>query len=108
MHADVLVMTRSRDLESDASYPSKLTEFLATGKPVVSVNVGEIDNHITDNVHGYLVEPGDIKGLTDKLNLIFNNYEAASLVGKQGKKLTETVFNYNVQAKRILDFINGL
>src|SRR5437762_3700172 len=30
-NADVLVMTRSKDLESEASYPSKLTEFLATG-----------------------------------------------------------------------------
>jgi glycosyltransferase involved in cell wall biosynthesis len=108
IHADVLVMSRSRDLESDASYPSKLTEFLATGKPVLSVNVGEIADFLIDNENAFLVEPGNPEAMADKLNHIFNNYEFALQAGQKGKELTATVFNYNYQSKRMIDFIGLL
>lgn len=107
-NADILVMTRSKDMESDASYPSKLTEFLATGKPVISVNVGEISDFLIDKEQAFLVEPGDVQGLSEKLLFVFNNYEFAREVGQRGKELTGGVFNYNYQAKRMIGFINSL
>ncbi len=108
IHADVLVMARSKDLESLASYPSKLTEYLSTGIPVVSVKVGEIPEFLIDNVNAYLVEPGDDEGMAGKLDFILNNYALACEVGQKGKDLTSTVFNYNYQAKRLIGFINSL
>jgi glycosyltransferase involved in cell wall biosynthesis len=107
-HADILVMVRANDLESQASYPSKLTEFLATSKPVVTVNVGEISDYLTDNVDAFLVEPGNTEALAYKLNYIYSNYETALNVGHRGKELTNTIFNYNFQAKRMLNFIKSL
>jgi glycosyltransferase involved in cell wall biosynthesis len=107
-NAEVLVMTRSKDLESAASYPSKLTEFLATGKPVISVNVGEISDFLTDNENAFLVEPGNTRELAGKLEFVYKNYEFAQSVGRKGKELTEGIFNYNFQAKRIIDFIHSL
>jgi glycosyltransferase involved in cell wall biosynthesis len=108
VHADTLVMTRSNDLEASASYPSKLSEFLATGKPVVTVNVGEISDFISDKVNGFLIEPGDIDALTERLNFIFNNYQLAEKVGQKGKELTSGVFHYNYQSKRMIDYIHSL
>ncbi len=107
-HADVLVMVRCDDLDAKASYPSKLTEYLATGKPVVTVNVGEISDFITDKVNAFLIKPGDAEALADRLVYIFNNYDQATEIGKKGKELTAGVFNYKVQAKRMLEFIQGL
>jgi glycosyltransferase involved in cell wall biosynthesis len=107
-HADALVMVRARDLKSEASYPSKLTEYLATGKPVVSVNVGEISDFITDSVHAFLIEPGNALQLADKLDFIFNNPGIAKKVGENGKNLTGNIFNYKYQASRMVPFINSL
>ena len=106
-NAHVLVMVRSNDLAAAASFPSKLTEFLATAKPVVSVNVGEISNYLTDNVNSFLIEPEDINALIEKLNYVLNNYDIARNVGLRGKELTSTIFNYRYQAGRIIDFINN-
>jgi glycosyltransferase involved in cell wall biosynthesis len=106
--ADILVMVRSKNLESEASYPSKLTEFLATGRPVVSVNVGEISDYLSDGVNAFLVEPGDVNAMANKLQFIINNYPKAEQVGKKGKALAEGVFNYSYQSKRMIDFINSL
>lgn len=108
VHADVLVMVRGNDLEASASYPSKLSEFLAAGRPVVTVNVGEIADFITDKVNGFLIEPGDVDGLTNRLDFIFNNYEFATQVGLKGKELTSGVFDYKFQTGRMIDYIHSL
>lgn len=107
-NADILVMVRSKNLESEASYPSKLTEFLATGRPVVSVNVGEISDYLSDGVSAFLVEPGDVGAMAEKLLFVINNYSKAEGVGKEGKALAEGIFNYRYQSRRMIDFINSL
>lgn len=106
--AYILVMVRGENLESKASYPSKLTEFLATGKPVITVNVGEISDYLTDGKDAFLVKAGDFDALAEKLIFVLENYQFAKEVGINGKELTNTIFNYNFQAKRMIDFINLL
>lgn len=107
-HADILVMVRSKDLDSQASFPSKLTEFIATSKPVITVNVGEIADYFTDGVNAFVVEPEHSDMITEKLNYVINHYDSALQVGKKGREMTDTIFNYNYQAKRIIGFIESL
>jgi glycosyltransferase involved in cell wall biosynthesis len=107
-HAHILVMVRSNNQEAKASYPSKLSEFLASSKPVITVNVGEIPLYISDGINAFMVEPENADALAEKLEYVLLNYEFAIQVGKNGKELTDTVFNYNFQAKRMLEFINSL
>lgn len=108
VHSDILVMVRARDFETQASFPSKLTEYMGTSKPVITVNVGEISDYLTDGVNSFLVEPGDCVGLAEKIDFVLNNYELALEVARKGKQLTNTIFNYNIQAKNIIGFINSL
>jgi glycosyltransferase involved in cell wall biosynthesis len=108
VHSDILVMVRAKDFETQASFPSKLTEYLATSKPLVTVNVGEIPDYLTDGVNSFLVEPGDIDNLAEKLEYVLSNYELALEIAKSGKYLADTTFNYNFQAKRIIQYIETL
>jgi|WetSurMetagenome_2_1015567.scaffolds.fasta_scaffold82405_2 glycosyltransferase involved in cell wall biosynthesis len=104
-HSDILVMMRTDDLEAQASYPSKLAEYLATSKPVISVKVGEITDFLTDGVNAFLVEPADINGLAEKLDFVLNNYQSSCKIGERGRRLADTIFNYKVQTKNILNFL---
>jgi glycosyltransferase involved in cell wall biosynthesis len=101
-HADVLVMMRSNDLEAQASYPSKLTEYLATSKPIISVNVGEITDFLKDGENAFIVEPNNPDQLACKLDYILNDYENLKRVGNAGRTLTETIFSYKNQTAKIL------
>lgn len=107
-HASLLAMVRAKDLQSDASYPSKLSEFLATAKPVVAVKVGDVSKYLTDGVDAFLIEPGDVDELAEKINFVLTNYEKAVRVGEKGHELTNTTFNYNFQAQRLMGFIKRL
>lgn len=106
-NAELLVMVRSNDFESQASFPSKLTEFLAASVPVITVDVGEISDYLNDNVNVYMVRPGDQKAIAEKIEYVLNNYHSALQIATKGKALTEVVFNYKYQAKRILEFVHS-
>ena len=106
--ADILVMVRGKDMESDASFPSKLTEYLAASKPLITVNVGEIPDYLTDGINTFLVPPGDQLALARKIEGVIDDYPSAVLIAKKGKELTDSIFNYSFQARRIISFIGSL
>lgn len=106
--AKVLVLVRNNDIYTSASYPSKLTEYLATGNPVVSVNVGDISYYLKDGENAFIIENLNTFELYEKLKYIFSDYSNAMQVGAKGKQLTYEIFNHSFQAHRIMDFIKSL
>jgi glycosyltransferase involved in cell wall biosynthesis len=108
INSHVLVMVRSNDNNTQASFPSKLTEYLAASKPVISVNVGEISKYLTDGENSFIVEPGNMEELAGKIDFVLNDYESALKIAEKGKQLTKSVFNYNYQAKRVIPFVKSL
>ena len=107
-HAVILTLARPASMVANAGFPSKLTEYLSTGKPVVATRVGEIDRYLTDNLNVFLSEPDSIDDFVSKLEFVLSNYDIALAVGNKGRELATTIFNYNYQAKRILSFVEGL
>lgn len=107
-NAKVLALSRPSSIIADAGFPSKLTEYLATGNPVVVTKVGEIDKYLTDNKNAFLSQPGSVEAFSDKLAFVLDNYDFAKKVGLNGKELTSTTFNYNIQAGRIIDIMKSL
>jgi glycosyltransferase involved in cell wall biosynthesis len=105
VNASILVLVRHNDSFTEASFPCKLTEYMSTGNPVILVKVSEIPKYITDGKEGFLIEPGNVNELAEKLEFVLNNYQFAKEVAKKGKELTDSVFNYGYQAKRIIEFI---
>ena len=107
-HAVILTLARPTSMVAEAGFPSKLTEYLSTGKPVVVTRVGEIDRYLTDNLNVFLAEPDSIDDFVNKLEFVLSNYDIALAVGNKGRELATTIFSYNYQAKRILSFVEGL
>ncbi len=107
-HAKILALARPKSIVADAGFPSKLTEYLSSGKPVVVTKVGEIPDYLIDNEHAFLSEPNNAEEFAKKLIYVLQNYENALSVGKRGKDLTGNVFNYKYQASRMIEFIEEL
>jgi glycosyltransferase involved in cell wall biosynthesis len=107
-NAEILALARPKSIIADAGFPSKLTEYLAAGKPVVTTMVGEIPSYLEDNVSAFLSEPGSADAFADKLDFVLSNYEIAEKVAERGRELTSTTFNYRYQATRMISFIESL
>jgi glycosyltransferase involved in cell wall biosynthesis len=58
---------------------------------------------IKEGWNGFLVEPGDIKELADKIQYLLENEEERKKMGKNSKKLAEEEFSWEKTAKRYLE-----
>jgi glycosyltransferase involved in cell wall biosynthesis len=106
MHAKVLALARPASLQAHGGFPTKLGEYLATGRPVVVTNVGEISYYLQDEQNSFVVKPGDPRSFADKLLYVLDNYEQAVMIAKRGQKLSATVFNSQVQSTLLYDFLS--
>jgi glycosyltransferase involved in cell wall biosynthesis len=73
--------------------PMSILEAMGKGIPVISTNIGGIPEAVLQGQNGFIVEPGDIKGLTERLELLIQNEELRSLMGQKGRKIAEEKFS---------------
>ena len=104
--AQMLALARPDNEQAKYGFPTKLGEYLATGKPVVVTRVGEIGDFLTDGINCRMANPDDPKDFTEKMDWVANHYEEAKELGKEGKHLTYNVFSSLEQCKEALAFMN--
>ncbi len=107
-NATVLALTKPSGLQARSCFPSKLGEYLATGNPVVTTNIGEISSYLKNGESAFLAEPDNPKDFAIKIESVLSDPDAAKKVGKKGKHIAQDKFNYIKQAERIVNFINEL
>ncbi len=98
-----LALARPDNIQAKYGFPSKLGEYLASGKPVVVTKVGDIPRFMTDGQNAYLAEPDDVDSFAQKLCDCLDNPDRAHEIGERGKHLAYTVFSYKECVKVILD-----
>lgn len=106
--AYALVLARPDNVQARGGFPTKLGEFLATGRPVVITAVGEIPVFLKDGINAYIAEPGNPDCFANKLRDCLRNSEEANEIGVKGQMLTQHEFNYTVQSKKAIDFFLSL
>lgn len=99
-NAKMLCLARPSSLQSTGGFPTKLGEYLSTGHPVVVTAVGDIPSFL-NRTNSYIVEPDNNKAFGKAMNEILDNYEKASTIGMEGKKVALDNFSYKVQGERL-------
>jgi len=108
INASALALARPDSKQSEGGFPTKLGEYLATGKPVIITDVGEIRLFLKDGYNAFIAKPGDVVSFSNKIAEVFADYSRALAIGKRGRLLTENEFNYLKQAEKLADFIESL
>jgi len=105
-NSDLLVLARPDNNQAKAGFPTKLGEYLASGKPVVITKTGEIPKYLIDNKSAYLAAPDDINNFADKVIFALND-ENSEKIGANGYEVANKNFNYHLYGKEILDIIRN-
>lgn len=105
VNAKILALARPSSLQSTGGFPTKLGEYLSTENPVVVTAVGDIPLYL-NNRNSFIVEPDDNKAFAEKIIEVLNNYNDAKMRALAGKKLVNNIFNSEVQAKRLHEYLN--
>ncbi len=84
--------------------PVSVIEALAAGRPVVATAVGGVPDVVREGVDGFLVEPGDLDGLAERLERLAADPELRARMGAAGR--ARVVPRYAVD--RLIDDIDTL
>ena len=105
-HAAALLIPLQDDLRSRARFPSKVGEYLASGRPVVTTRVGEVERFLRDGDTAYIAVPDDIAAFSDKMAAVLEDPARADLIGASGRRRAEEMFSYvpqGIRLKRLIE-----
>jgi glycosyltransferase involved in cell wall biosynthesis len=83
--------------------PVVAIEALAAGRPVVGTRVGGMADVVRDGETGFLVDPGDVDGLADRLQRLARDPELRARLGAAGR---DVLARYSVE--RLVDDVDAL
>jgi glycosyltransferase involved in cell wall biosynthesis len=106
-NANLLVLSRPDSHQAQGGFPTKLGEYLATGNPVCVTKVGEIPDYLEDNVSAFMAEPSNVDSFADAMDRALKDVDKAKRVGVNGRKVAEQHFSAEVQAKRLVKFLES-
>lgn len=107
MNSDILCMTRIDSKFANAGFPFKVGEYLATGNPVVSTNIGDIGIYLRDKESAIIVKPNSAHSIAEGIKYLIDNNSKAKEIGSEGRKVAEAYFCSNKIADRFIDFIES-
>jgi len=102
--ASVLAIPLFADIRSQARFPTKLGEYLASGRPVVTNRVGEISHFLEDGVSACVTEPGDVTAYAEAICHLLGNPTSGQEMGRAGRQVAIREFHYANFGGRLCDF----
>ena len=105
MGAEVLLLDRPDNIQARNGFPTKLGEYLLTGKPVVVTKVGDIPLFLKDGESALLADPQNEQDFADKICWAIEHPKEASIIGAKGKEIALLNFNNIIETKKMIDYM---
>jgi glycosyltransferase involved in cell wall biosynthesis len=87
---DIIALTSNNE-----GTPVSLIEAQASGKPIVSTNVGGIENVVKPGKTALLSPAGDVEGFAENLLKVVQNEELRMQMAEHGPAFVNEIFSYN-------------
>lgn len=100
--AEVLVIPRPYSLQAEFGFPTKLGEYLETGRPVVTTDVGDIKFRLQDRTHACVVPASDDVALSEAIGWCLDNQNEAQRMAERGNALVRNGWSSDVVVPRII------
>lgn len=102
-HADLLVLPSV----SEAA-PLAAVEAMASGTPVLATRIAGVPALVEDHVTGFLVNPGDVGGLSVALRLLTRDRELLREMGIRAQQRAAADFTWTAVTKKYVDLYRGV
>lgn len=83
--------------------PNKLFDYMTSSVPVVASNFPNISEIVNEANCGLLVDPTDPEEVADKILYLLENPEEARVMGENGRRAVERIYNWGNMEERLLE-----
>jgi len=81
--------------------PIVLLEAMASAVPIVATSAGGAQEIIRNGINGFLVSPGNIRTMTQRVATLLGNKVLARKMGQEGRRLLDTSFEVEHMVKQV-------
>ncbi|MFI3265795.1 MAG: glycosyltransferase family 4 protein [Rikenellaceae bacterium] len=99
--AKMLVLARPQSKQAQYGFPTKLGEYLYSGTPVVTTDVGEISHFLKHRESSCIAVPDSIMSLYDNMIWLLENPDLAKEIGERGRTLACQCFDSHIEIQKI-------
>lgn len=103
--ATALLLPGEDSLRNRMRFPSKLAEYLMSGRPVIASSVGEIPRYLEDGVSGLLIPPASTTALAHAMQTCLANPTTSDRIGLAGREVALHHFDANKACTRLLTWL---
>lgn len=105
--ADILVIPEMGDVVANAGFPSKTSECLASGKPVIATEFSDLSTYIVHGRSGMLSPVGDESGYTENLLRLVRDASLRETMGAEGAAVARTQFENSAAVSMLVEAVRG-
>lgn len=105
-NSDILLLIRPSNLQNEYGFSTKLAEYLASGTPVLTTDVSDNAEYLTDNLNAFVLNKNNLDSVTlsNKLKFIMNNIGKLKEIGEGGRITAIKHFDYRIYSGTLINF----
>ena len=101
----LLIPLDPNNIQDKARFSQKIAEYVASHRPIITNNVGEIPFYFKNNESAIIV-PFTEKGYEEGMLSLINDFSIGNNIGEKGFQVGLKYFNYKTVCKEIESFLN--
>jgi glycosyltransferase involved in cell wall biosynthesis len=106
--AGLLVLAKPDNVQNDYNMPTKVADYLLSGRPALLTKCGVIADELRDGENVFFAQPGSPEDFAEKMLWILNHTADANRVGLAGRAYALRHYDYRVHGSRIVAFLRQL
>lgn len=103
--ADMIVLPQQDTSSAVGQVPAKVFDGMAMGKPIITTRVSDLPT-ILDGC-GLIVEPGDVKALSDSIRWVLGNEAEAQILGNKAREKCVREYSWDAMEKILRGVFGG-
>lgn len=105
LECDVLVNPRKSGVSAETGFPTKVGEYFAARRPVVTTRCGDLVTYLEDKKHVVFAEPNDPRSLADAITFLFEHKDEADLIAQNGYEWACRELDYRTNSLKLLNWM---
>lgn len=101
----ILALTRPDIVQTNAGFPTKLGEYFACGKIVLSTKIGDAGSYFSDRDEIVFAKAGNPDSIADNLEWILNHKLEVNGIVENGYRRADELLNYKKLVPSMMEFV---